>query len=167
MICLVLGIPLANANLSCFQIQTTLIPCLGYVRQLPGPVVPAPCCNGVNTINNLARTKIDRIDTCNCLKSIITRIPGINYDAVAALPDKCGVPLPFKISPDINCDGYVYHQTIYFTRPRAHTHKYAYVQTHTYHLFFLVNTLTYSNKEYEFHISKYRKFQFDFLNFFK
>jgi hypothetical protein len=40
--------------------------------------------------------------------------------------------LPFKISPDMNCDGYVsHHQTIDFTRPSTHTHKYVYVRTHT------------------------------------
>jgi hypothetical protein len=77
--------------------------------------------------------------------------------------------LPFKISPDMNCDGYVsHHQTIDFTRPSTHTHTNMYMCEHTHkytlthtdhHLIFMVKNMNF--------ISKNRKFQFDSLNFFK
>ncbi|GAU29985.1 hypothetical protein TSUD_160700 [Trifolium subterraneum] len=109
MICLVWSIPSANATLSCGQIKMTLLPCLGYVMTPgpPGATVPGPCCNGVRTVNDEAKTTIDRQDTCKCLQTL-RNTPGANFDAVAAIPDKCGVNLPYKITPDIDCNSVKY-----------------------------------------------------------
>ncbi|XP_058739817.1 non-specific lipid-transfer protein 1-like [Vicia villosa] len=103
MICLVLVTPLADAALSCGQIQLTVAPCIGYLRR-PGPSVPAPCCNGVRSVNNQAKTVPDRQGVCSCLKSTTLSLPGLNLPALAALPAKCGVNLPYKISPSIDCN---------------------------------------------------------------
>ncbi|GAU29990.1 hypothetical protein TSUD_160750 [Trifolium subterraneum] len=105
LICLVLNIPLANAALSCGQIQLTVAPCLGYLRN-PGPSVPAPCCNGLRNLNNQAKSTPDRRSGCRCLKSTIFSLPGINLSALASTPTKCGINLPYKISPSINCNTY-------------------------------------------------------------
>ncbi|KAI5429160.1 hypothetical protein KIW84_033957 [Lathyrus oleraceus] len=88
--CFVLSSPLANAALSCGQIQLSITPCIGYLRS-PTPTVPAPCCNGVRNLNNLAKTTPDRQGACRCLKFTATRFPGLNLPALAALPTNCGV----------------------------------------------------------------------------
>ncbi|WP_374221085.1 non-specific lipid-transfer protein [Klebsiella pneumoniae] len=103
MTCMILGTPLANAALSCGQIQLTIAPCIGYLRS-PSPSVPAPCCNGVRSVNIKAKTTPDRQDACRCLESTINSLPGLNLPALAALPAKCGVNLPFKISSSIDCN---------------------------------------------------------------
>ncbi|XP_058739816.1 non-specific lipid-transfer protein 1-like [Vicia villosa] len=103
MACLVLGTPLVNGAVYCGQIQLTIAPCLGYLRN-PSPAVPAPCCNGVRSINNQAKTIPDRQGACRCLKATATNLPGLNLPALAALPAKCGVNLPYKVSPSIDCN---------------------------------------------------------------
>ncbi|PNX86681.1 non-specific lipid-transfer protein [Trifolium pratense] len=106
MICLVLGIPLADAALPCGQVQLTLTPCLGYLRR-PGPSVPPPCCNGIRSLNNQAKTTPDRQSVCRCLKSTALSLPGLNLPAAASILAKCGVNLPYKISPSIDCNTYI------------------------------------------------------------
>ncbi|WJX82314.1 hypothetical protein P8452_65092 [Trifolium repens] len=103
MICLVLCIPMANGALSCGQIQLTIAPCLGYIRS-GGPSVPAPCCNGVRSVLNQSKSTLDRQGVCSCLKSTVWSIPGINLPALASIPPKCGVNLPYKIGPSLNCN---------------------------------------------------------------
>jgi hypothetical protein len=106
MVCLVLGIPLADAALPCGQVQITVAPCLAYLRR-PGPSVPAPCCNGIRSLNSQAKTTPDRQSVCSCLKSTALSLPGLNLLAAATLPAKCGVNLPYKISPSIDCNTYI------------------------------------------------------------
>ncbi|WJX76850.1 hypothetical protein P8452_60225 [Trifolium repens] len=103
MICLVLCIPLANSALTCGQIQLTIAPCLGYIRS-GGPSVPAPCCNGVRSVLNQSKSTLDRQGVCSCLKSTVWSVPGINLPALAGVPPKCGVNLPYKIGPSLNCN---------------------------------------------------------------
>lgn len=101
--CMVLGIPLANAALSCGQVQLTVAPCIGYLRS-PGGSVPAPCCNGARAVVNQARTTADRQSVCRCLKSTSMSLPGLNLPALASLPAMCGINLPYKPSPSIDCN---------------------------------------------------------------
>ncbi|CAJ2670775.1 unnamed protein product [Trifolium pratense] len=112
MICLVLSIPLADATVSCCNIETTLIPCIGYIRN-PGPSVDAPCCDAVKAVSDAAQTPIDRQDTCKCLMSLI-KSPGIEFQDVASIPDKCGHDPPFVLTPDLDCNTYNSHQTFLF-----------------------------------------------------
>ncbi|RHN46667.1 putative plant lipid transfer protein/Par allergen [Medicago truncatula] len=102
-ICLVLGISMTNAALSCPQVQLTVVPCLGYLRN-PGPSVPAPCCNGLRGLNNQAKTTPERQSVCRCLKTTAQSLSGLNVPALATLPKKCGVNLPYKISTAIDCN---------------------------------------------------------------
>ncbi|XP_076887049.1 non-specific lipid-transfer protein-like [Bidens hawaiensis] len=92
--------PYAEA-LSCGQVSSSLAPCIGYLTK--GGVVPPGCCNGVKSLNNAAKTTPDRQAACNCLKSAYGSINGIKAANAAGLPGKCGVSIPYKISPSTDC----------------------------------------------------------------
>lgn len=96
-------IPLAEAEIPCGRVQITVAPCIGYLRG-PGGGVPAPCCNGVKSINNQAKTTPDRQGVCRCLKSTVLSLAGLNLATLSALPSKCGINLPYKITPTIDCN---------------------------------------------------------------
>ncbi|KAK7287101.1 hypothetical protein RIF29_00142 [Crotalaria pallida] len=107
MMCMVLGaIPFAYGAIPCGQVELTVSPCLGYIRGLGGPV-PPPCCNTLRTLNNQAKSTPDRQGVCRCFKSVAQTIPGINFGIVGGIPRKCGINLPYKISPSIDCNTYV------------------------------------------------------------
>jgi hypothetical protein len=115
MICLVLGIPLANAAPSCVEMEQTLIPCLEYATHPGPPPPPEPCCNAIKTLHNQTHTPQDRRDCCGCVKFIIIDTPGLNLPAVAAMPKDCGVDLGYEISPDMDCSKYIsHHQPSFF-----------------------------------------------------
>jgi hypothetical protein len=48
---------------------------------------------------------------CKCIQFVITITPGPDLpDRAIALPSKCGVDLPFQLSPWEECDRYIsYH----------------------------------------------------------
>lgn len=96
-------IPLAEAEIPCGRVQITVAPCIGYLRG-PGGGVPAACCNGVRSINKEAKTTPDRQGVCRCLKSTVLSLPGLNLATLSALPSKCGINLPYKITPTIDCN---------------------------------------------------------------
>ncbi|XP_049406108.1 non-specific lipid-transfer protein 1-like [Solanum stenotomum] len=93
--------PNAEAIISCGQVVERLTPCIEYVRE--GGVLPTSCCSGIKTLNGEAATTPDRQAACNCIKSTAATISNINLDLAATLPTKCGVNLPYKISPSIDC----------------------------------------------------------------
>ncbi|KAA8517651.1 hypothetical protein F0562_015125 [Nyssa sinensis] len=101
LMCMLVTAPYAQAAISCGTVTTKLAPCLGYLRN--GGTVPANCCNGVKALNNLAKTTPDRQAACNCLKSASGSISGLNLSNAASLPGKCGVNIPYKISPSTDC----------------------------------------------------------------
>ncbi|KAM0067739.1 putative plant non-specific lipid-transfer protein/Par allergen [Helianthus debilis subsp. tardiflorus] len=100
MACMVVVAPYAEA-ISCVQVVSALAPCFGYLTK-GGPVPPA-CCGGVRGLNNAAKTTPDRQTTCGCLKSVYASNSGINLGFASSLPGKCGVNVPFKISPSTDC----------------------------------------------------------------
>jgi len=95
--------PLAEAAIPCGTLQMTVAPCIAYLTGPAGAPVPQPCCNGVRRINNQAKTTPDRQAACTCLKNTALRIPGLNAPRLTALPATCGVNLPFKVTPSIDC----------------------------------------------------------------
>ncbi|KHL91133.1 hypothetical protein QW71_36410 [Paenibacillus sp. IHB B 3415] len=100
-LCMVVVVaPYAEA-VTCGQVQGNLAQCLGYLRK--GGAVPGPCCNGVRAMNSAAKTSADRKQTCVCLQQASKSITGINPEAAASLPGKCGVNVPYKISPSTDC----------------------------------------------------------------
>uniref|UniRef100_A0A251UI74 Non-specific lipid-transfer protein n=1 Tax=Helianthus annuus TaxID=4232 RepID=A0A251UI74_HELAN len=82
---------------------------LGAMLRVPnerGPVPPA-CCGGVKGLNNAAKLTPDRQTACGCLKSVYASNSGINLGFASDLPGKCGVNIPYKISPSTDCSTYV------------------------------------------------------------
>ncbi|XP_039164753.1 non-specific lipid-transfer protein 1-like [Eucalyptus grandis] len=89
--------PVARAAVTCSQ-----APCIPYMRSDMGPM-PASCCNGFKSLDSAAQTMPDCQATCECLKPVSGSISDLNYGVVAGLPEKCGVSIPYKISPGTNC----------------------------------------------------------------
>ncbi|KAK3405006.1 non-specific lipid-transfer protein 1 [Eucalyptus grandis] len=93
--------PAARAAITCSQISSSMGPCIGYLRG-SGPLSSA-CCSGVKSLNTAARTTADRQAACRCLQSAAGSIQGIDFNLAAGLPGKCGVSVPYKISPTTDC----------------------------------------------------------------
>ncbi|KAF8098809.1 hypothetical protein N665_0257s0023 [Sinapis alba] len=104
-LCLVLAFHHGEAAVTCNAVVGDLYPCLSYVMQ-GGKVPPTNCCNGVRMLNNQAQTPVDRQSVCRCIKNAIGGVSysSSNLNNALSLPDKCGVNLPFRISPSTNCD---------------------------------------------------------------
>ncbi|OMP12628.1 Plant lipid transfer protein/Par allergen [Corchorus olitorius] len=45
----------------------------------------------------------DRKQACTCIKNVAGTIYDINYGLANALTGKCGVSIPYKISPSTDC----------------------------------------------------------------
>ncbi|KAF7145301.1 hypothetical protein RHSIM_Rhsim04G0122300 [Rhododendron simsii] len=89
LMCMVVAAPHAEAAITCGQVVSSLSPCIAYLKS-SGGAVPAPCCNGVKSLNNAAKTTPDRQTACKCIKSAAGGISGINYGLASSLPAKCG-----------------------------------------------------------------------------
>ncbi|KAH7842734.1 hypothetical protein Vadar_008546 [Vaccinium darrowii] len=100
--CMVVVAPHSEAAITCGTVVSTLAPCISYLKS-GGGAVPAGCCNGIRSLNGAAKTTPDRQTACKCIKSAAGGISGINYSLASSLPGKCGVNLPYKISPSIDC----------------------------------------------------------------
>jgi len=92
-------------GITCGQVEGNLAPCLKFL-QSGGPVTMG-CCNGVRNILNSARSTADRRYICNCLKAAAGEVRGLNPNNAQALPGKCGVNIPYKISTSTNCNRYI------------------------------------------------------------
>ncbi|XP_044503745.1 non-specific lipid-transfer protein 1-like [Mangifera indica] len=101
-LCMVVGAPIAQAAITCGQVTSNLGPCINYLKS--GGVPAAACCNGIKSLQNSAKTTADRQTACKCLKTAASSISGINYSLAAGLPGKCGVSIPYKISPSTDCN---------------------------------------------------------------
>ncbi|RWW53269.1 hypothetical protein BHE74_00040253 [Ensete ventricosum] len=100
--CLLLLAPhAAQAAISCGQVISYLIPCLGYA-QGTGPLTER-CCSGVRGLNDAAQTTPDRQATCNCLKRSAAGVSGIQPGLISGIPSKCGINVPYRISPSTDC----------------------------------------------------------------
>ncbi|WJX43361.1 hypothetical protein P8452_30474 [Trifolium repens] len=108
-VCLVTFGPKAEAAVSCGQVVNNLTPCVSYIIY-GGNAVPAQCCNGVRNLNNMAQNTPDRRAVCNCIKNAVSSsgftYTRFNLDIVAGIPSKCGVNIPYQISPNTNCNRY-------------------------------------------------------------
>ncbi|KAL2500302.1 Non-specific lipid-transfer protein 6 [Forsythia ovata] len=93
--------PISEAAISCGTVMTTLAPCLNYVMN--GGVVPTGCCNGITSLYNSVKTTPDRQAVCSCLKSVAGSASAASFNNAASLPDKCGINIPYKLSPSIDC----------------------------------------------------------------
>nr|AGL08243.1 non-specific lipid transfer protein 4 [Cuphea paucipetala] len=86
------------------QVMNYLTPCVNFVLY-GGAVVSQQCCTGVQTLYAAAGTTQDRQGVCSCLKSAINGMPVSNFNInnAASLPSRCGVSVPYKISPSTDC----------------------------------------------------------------
>lgn len=103
LMCMVMGAPIAQAAITCGQVSSSIGPCIAYAKTNGAGGVPPTCCAGIKNLNAAAKTTPDRQAACNCLKTAAGSISGINYGTAAALPGKCGVSIPYKISPSTDC----------------------------------------------------------------
>lgn len=107
MICMVVAAPAAvEAAISCGQVTSKLVPCLGYLQK--GGSVSPGCCSGIKGLNSGAQTKEDRQAVCKCLKTLYQSRKVPDLGRASGLPGQCGVSIPFKISPSTDCSKYVY-----------------------------------------------------------
>ncbi|MBA0628501.1 hypothetical protein Godav_023219, partial [Gossypium davidsonii] len=102
-LCMVVGAPLAQGAITCGQVTSSLAPCISYLRG-NGAAIPPGCCVGIKSLNSAAQTTPDRQAACKCIKSAAGSISGINYGIANGLPGKCGVNIPYKISPSTDCN---------------------------------------------------------------
>ncbi|MCL7031351.1 hypothetical protein MKW94_029146 [Papaver nudicaule] len=103
--CMVVAAPYAaDGAITCGTVTAKMAPCLGYLK---GGALASNCCSGVKSLLGAAQTTPDRQTACTCLKSASGSIPGINYANAASLPSRCGVSIPYKISPSTDCTKYV------------------------------------------------------------
>ena len=93
--------PSVEGAVTCSTVASSLSPCIGYIRG-KGPLMAA-CCGGVRRLNSAANTTWARQLTCNCLKTLASKIPGVKYNLAAGVPGKCHVNVPFPISPSTDC----------------------------------------------------------------
>jgi len=120
MICLVWGIPLANAALSCPQVEHILALCLEYARAPPGLSLPEKCCNDIRGVNDVSQTTSDRQNVCRCLKFLMADLPDIKIPVLASIPSQCGIDLHYEISPTMDCDKYTSPHQPYFSISYIH-----------------------------------------------
>lgn len=90
-----------EAAVSCGQVTEWLTPCISYAFY--GGKVAAECCSGIKSLISASTTTEDRRNACTCIKNAVSAMPGINYDLVAKLPEKCGTTVPYTISPSTDC----------------------------------------------------------------
>nr|GMD83823.1 non-specific lipid-transfer protein 1-like [Ipomoea batatas] len=93
--------PRGEAAITCDAVYSDLNACLNYV--MFGGNVPSGCCSGMKTLVAAAKTTADRQSACSCLKSIASNANASQLSRAAGLPAKCGVNIPFKIGPNIDC----------------------------------------------------------------
>ncbi|KAL8517056.1 hypothetical protein ACS0TY_015332 [Phlomoides rotata] len=92
--------PRSEAALTCGSVVSYLRPCIPYVVS-NGPL--GGCCGGIKGLYGAATTPTDRKVVCSCLKSLASQYSGAYLGKAAGLPAKCGVSIPYKISPSTDC----------------------------------------------------------------
>ncbi|KAF7825422.1 non-specific lipid-transfer protein 3-like [Senna tora] len=104
-VCVALASPKAEAAVTCTQVYNNLSPCISYVAN--GGAVPDQCCRGIRTLFGMAQTTPDRQAVCSCIKTAVNGIPynNNNLNLAAGLPKKCGVNIPYQISPSTDLCG--------------------------------------------------------------
>ncbi|CAA3018247.1 non-specific lipid-transfer 1-like [Olea europaea subsp. europaea] len=94
--------PHAEAEILCSTLASTLSPCLNYVMY-GGHQVPSNCCASSKSLYGMAETTSDRQSICTCLKTVAVSASAASIKNAAGLPGKCGIRIPYKISPSMDC----------------------------------------------------------------
>lgn len=101
----------SEAAINCSQVSGALAPCVSFLTQGGNPT--PQCCTGLKNLVNMASTQQDRRAACNCVKSAAARYP-IKQDAASNLPGRCGVSMNIPISPNTNCNTYLFFLLLSF-----------------------------------------------------
>ncbi|EER89877.1 non-specific lipid-transfer protein 4 [Sorghum bicolor] len=97
-----LAVQAAVAEISCPDVLNDLSPCLAFL-QGNAPQPSGECCGGVRALYAAADTRPARQATCRCLKAAYLQVHA-QLPAAQELAGDCGVPINYKITPDIDCD---------------------------------------------------------------
>ncbi|KAL1822357.1 hypothetical protein ACET3Z_009135 [Daucus carota] len=89
--------------LSCGDLGASISQCSPYATGAVGQPSPG-CCSAVKGVYAMAKTAQDRKVLCNCLKQSSSAVRGVQLSNVAAIPQKCGVPVSFSPDPYFNCN---------------------------------------------------------------
>ncbi|XP_059431089.1 non-specific lipid-transfer protein 1-like [Corylus avellana] len=100
-VCMLMANSDVEASLSCPEITTLLAPCIPYA--IIGGAVPTVCCKAVTTLDDASNTVEEDRAACSCIMSGLSLIPGINYDLVSTLPEKCNHTCPYTITATTDC----------------------------------------------------------------
>ncbi|KAL5716064.1 hypothetical protein ACHQM5_017802 [Ranunculus cassubicifolius] len=92
-----------SQGLNCMDVTANMVQCAPYL--IGGVAQPTEvCCQGVRKLKGMAATTPDRRQMCSCLKEAASRNQNIKDAAAASLPAKCGAPLSFAVSKNIDCN---------------------------------------------------------------
>ncbi|XP_060176361.1 non-specific lipid-transfer protein 2-like isoform X2 [Lycium barbarum] len=98
-LCMVVVAPHAEA-VTCDEIHVGAVGCLPYVQNR-GPL--EGCCGTIESLMKLLKTPQDRKIAGSCVKTALNTIEGIDFGKAAGLPGICGINVPFKGSPSVDC----------------------------------------------------------------
>ncbi|KAK9070000.1 hypothetical protein SSX86_010398 [Deinandra increscens subsp. villosa] len=102
-LCIIVACMAVAEALTCSDVDSDLSPCLNYLEN--GGSVSSACCSGVKKLNKASNTTALKKTACNCMKSAYKSMSSkIKIDNASSLPKKCNVNIPYKISPDTNCN---------------------------------------------------------------
>ncbi|XP_078181176.1 lipid transfer protein 6 isoform X1 [Carex rostrata] len=91
---------LTSAAVTCSDVYTDLMPCLGYVQ---GGPMQSSCCSGIRDLMSAASTKADRQTACRCIKSVASSAGGSYTSRAMGIPSQCHVSMPYKMDPNTDC----------------------------------------------------------------
>ncbi|KAA3485483.1 non-specific lipid-transfer protein 1-like [Gossypium australe] len=99
-LCMLVVEPIATTAITCGDVTSKVAGCLSYLQN--GGNVPKACCDGIRSLNNMAKTTPDRQTVCGCLQTAAKAVK-IKGNLAETLPAKCSVKIPYKISTSTNC----------------------------------------------------------------
>nr|XP_012574240.1 non-specific lipid-transfer protein-like [Cicer arietinum] len=87
----------------CIKVKLSLYPCVTFLESSTSTKPPINCCEGANSLLQMASTTIDRRNVCKCLISTSTKSK-VNSTRAKELPQLCSINISFPLNSDINCD---------------------------------------------------------------
>ncbi|KAI3781205.1 hypothetical protein L2E82_11212 [Cichorium intybus] len=103
--CMVVLAPHVEA-ITCGDVVINVLPCIEYLRSRGA--LSSTCCDGVKRINSVAKSSADRKLACECLKSVYSKVSGINTATAADLPRRCGTSAPYFSPTTDHCSTVLY-----------------------------------------------------------
>ncbi|KAK7243666.1 hypothetical protein RIF29_38474 [Crotalaria pallida] len=96
-------LPYCEAEIECGQMVRYLETCIGYLKDGgASDQPPSTCCDGAHAMENDIKNVDDKRDACTCLK-IVALDTKPKIENLRNLLTKCGITLPFEITPDFDC----------------------------------------------------------------